>query len=800
MVSLETGQREIISNCPPSLDLDHDQAKNNLEWEVIMDRKRKWLNQPEYEERTWATDRFNDQWLTTMNTYQPKLLPIDEIKKARSWFEYLPATPLYESKYRCWICQKYSDYFGVRKQNKPDLAADEGILRAKMQQNRDVIRGHGESTVHQEILSRLKVINDHSSIYKDIKWEEKEQVKVTARVMRSVYTAIKHMGASFNSMRYLISLQEKHGVDMGTQCKSRYTHTKMTESIGESMHQRLITGLKANPNPLSIIVDTSTDFAKVHELAVLFHTLENNAPVTYLYGLLKMGADETAEAQVDLLVKHLDKDGLYDHVKNHIASFMSDGASVMTGRKKGMGARLKKLFGPKLISHHCQNHRIELVFGHAMDAFNSFNVIESNVNDLYKFYKKSGKTFGSLRDFLDEGALKHFSLNYIFKIRWVASHYRAVKKVFDNHKEIVNHLRTIEHKTDHVDHNSGVIKAAKRHLRFLTDKRAMLLMVYNLDAQNAFKIQSKAFEGTDASIIGMNRGKQQLERDMLNVAFFENNPDSETQKFLSNVICGDMQTNTKCKTLENYEQAEYVIWKGIKLESYPIRPPLLRTEFEDLSEVKEPYVNLILDLMKDYFPDIRINDFDLLDQRLWNNGVTLDETTVNEKMTSLINEMKIVRPPRMGPKTIGKEFLRLALKIRGSPEWCQINKSKPSLFWSNIFKNAEMQMTGVLEKIIKSAIAIPAGSAAAERIFGKMNYIKDAHRATLSPDHLEHIIRIRHNGPEVGGIRLEPYTDKYLDAGNERCDPLHKTGKRIKIETEVDYEDENDEIFSTIFS
>ena len=204
--------------------------------------------------------------------------------------------------------------------------------------------------------------------------------------------------------------------------------------------------------------------------------------------------------------------------------------------------------------------------------------------------------------------------------------------------------------------------------------------------------------------------------------------------------------------------------------------------------------------MKDYFPDIRINDFNLLDQRLWNNGVTLDETTVNEKMTSLINEMKIVRPPRMGPKTIGKEFLRLALKIRGSPEWCQINKSKPSLFWSNIFKNAEMQMTGVLEKIIKSAIAIPAGSAAAERIFGKMNYIKDAHRATLSPDHLEHIIRIRRNGPEVGGIRLEPYTDKYLDAGNERCDPLHKTGKRIKIETEVDYEDENDEIFSTIFS
>ena len=679
------------------------------------------------------------------------------------------------------------------------MSADEGVLHAKKQKNSDVIRGHASSPVHQEILKRMKVIHDQPNIYKNIKWEESERVKVTARVMRSIYTGIKHMAASFTSMKYLISLQEKHAVDLGTQCKSRFTITKMVESIGKSMHQRLITSLKSNPNPLSIIVDTATDKAKIHELAVLFHTMENDAPVDYLYGLLRMGSDQTAEAQTDILVKHLKKDGLYDHVKEHIIAFVSDGASVMTGKKKGMGVRLRKLFGPRLISHHCQNHRIELVFGHAMDAFNSFNVIESNLNDLYSFYKKSGKTFGSMLEFLDDGALKHFSLNYIFKIRWVASHHRAVKKVFDNHKEIVTHLRLIEHKTDRVGHNYGVIKAAKRHLRFLTDKRAMLLMIYNLDAQKAFTIQSKTFERTDASIIGMSKGKQQLEADMLNVAFFENNPNSETQKFLSNVICGDMQTNTKCQTLENYEQAEYVIWKGIKLESYPLRPPLLQPEFEPLSEIKEAYVNLIVDLLQDYFPDIRINDFDLLDQRLWNKGITLDEPTVNDKMASIIKEMKVVRPPGMGPKTIGKEFFRLALKIQQSPEWCQIDKSKPSMFWSNIFKNQEMEMTVTLKNIIKSAIAIPAGSAAAERIFGKMNFFKDAHKATLTHEHLDHVIRIRHNGPGLGGIRLESYADKYLET-NDRCDPLITLGKRVKIETPVEEEEENDEIYSTIFS
>ena len=89
----------------------------------------------------------------------------------------------------------------------------------------------------------------------------------------------------------------------------------------------------------------------------------------------------------------------------------------MTGKKGGMGVLLRKLFGPKLITHHCLNHRIELVFGHAMDQYDSFHEIESMVNKIYSFYKRSGKTFGSMNDFLDNEELRHFSLNYIHKIR-----------------------------------------------------------------------------------------------------------------------------------------------------------------------------------------------------------------------------------------------------------------------------------------------------------------------------------------------------------------------------------------------
>ena len=58
-----------------------------------------------------------------------------------------------------------------------------------------------------------------------------------------------------------------------------------------------------------------------------------------------------------------------------------------------------------------------------------------------------------------------------------------------------------------------------------------------------------------------------------------------------------------------------------------------------------------------------------------------------------------------------------------------------------------------------------------------MNYVKDSYRATLRDKNLNHFIRIRHNGPIAGALNIQPYVDQYLERGNERCDPLHQSGK-----------------------
>ena len=167
--------------------------------------------------------------------------------------------------------------------------------------------------------------------------------------MRSVYSAVKHMGSSFNSMEHLIDLQEINGLDMGSQCKYASTLTNMAASISDTMHNRLKTYLRENTFPLSIIVDGSTDKGNKHLLAVLFQTLEEDVPVTYYYGLLELQTDETAEGQTDVLIGQLEKDNVYESIKNRVISFVSDGASVMTGKKKGMAKLMKTKFGPNYI-------------------------------------------------------------------------------------------------------------------------------------------------------------------------------------------------------------------------------------------------------------------------------------------------------------------------------------------------------------------------------------------------------------------------------------------------------------------
>ena len=92
----------------------------------------------------------------------------------------------------------------------------------------------------------------------------------------------------------------------------------------------------------------------------------------------------------------------------------------MIGRNNGMTAHLRKKLGkPKIISHHCMAHRLELAFGHPMKEFQTFEELEKDMNKLYSYFHYSDKRYALLDEFLESKGKKTFRFRKVFKVRYV---------------------------------------------------------------------------------------------------------------------------------------------------------------------------------------------------------------------------------------------------------------------------------------------------------------------------------------------------------------------------------------------
>ena len=76
------------------------------------------------------------------------------------------------------------------------------------------------------------------------------------------------------------------------------------------------------------------------------------------YGLLPLDGEENAPAYLKAIRAQLEKDGLWDIMKSHLISIVSDGAAVLTGELTGFAVVFKQALGrSNLHMHHCLSHR-----------------------------------------------------------------------------------------------------------------------------------------------------------------------------------------------------------------------------------------------------------------------------------------------------------------------------------------------------------------------------------------------------------------------------------------------------------
>ena len=103
-------------------------------------------------------------------------------------------------------------------------------------------------------------------------------------------------------------------------------------------------------------------------------------------------------------------------------------------------------------------------------------------------------------------------------------------------------------------------KKAQKILNFLTDKKAILLMIFNIDVQDKFSKQSLVFQANDDSIISLSHAKQEMIAGINSLHYMEDD-NSEIKKFLASATCDDGEV---CGTIQGYEQSRVVTYRMVK--------------------------------------------------------------------------------------------------------------------------------------------------------------------------------------------------------------------------------------------
>jgi hypothetical protein len=284
-----------------------------------------------------STCFFQNRWINLINDNQRDLISTETIKRPeiKRWFQYnYNENHPRNSTYSCRLCLKYAPELYKSHQQIPNIAKPKGhLIKDRVdskKRNNEYIRNHDKSTTHSDVIKFLKRRKRDSmpelilQMQKKKDLEQNDELKVTARLMRTVYVEIL-ADVAFNQHQRFVNLQRIHNIDMGYHHDNKDGAIRMLRCISDTMHTDLITEVNVPNLPISLIVDTTPDSTKNHFMIAYFFFLRNNNPIVQLYRLINIGFSEDSESLYNLLIDAFRNDKIEGYLRRNMVAFISDG-------------------------------------------------------------------------------------------------------------------------------------------------------------------------------------------------------------------------------------------------------------------------------------------------------------------------------------------------------------------------------------------------------------------------------------------------------------------------------------------
>lgn len=255
-------------------------------------------------------------------------------------------------------------------------------------------------------------------------------------LFRSVYSLMKNE-IPLNQLNAILELQRLNGAEMPYQNLSWSTIKEIQEIISENYKKDLVSEINTS-NFFALLLDESTDITVSKRLSICVRYVKNGEAFTSFLASAEItdGCAYTVVEAVHNIVTSLGLD------LTKCVSLATDGASVMMGRKAGVGVQLQSKFCPYMIQTHCIAHRFNLAITDAMKNNDTMKKFKEMFQTLYNFMSSSTvriNTLKSMQQLLNEPDI---TIKEPHSIRWLGLK-RSVEVVYDCFGSLLAALSTL---------------------------------------------------------------------------------------------------------------------------------------------------------------------------------------------------------------------------------------------------------------------------------------------------------------------------------------------------------------------
>ena len=335
------------------------------------------LSQSEQERQKGKGDKFQHRWLFEETLSFSK-------ETGMWWLAFVEGEGLY-----CLLCRIHNTKNKFNKDSKFNCEPSvrykrSAIINVKANPGDKKDLGHAQTSGHLNTHS-LELERRKSPLAQQHKSVQEKVDKVTFNAMLSAYWLAYEEIANVK-LKSLLKLEEQAGLNEMSHWKNRSERSQKEERLllGQLLKKKLLFRIK-EAKWFSILVDEVTDCAVIEQLLIYVGYVDEAGETHFDFIEVKdcLASSDSANAETitQLITEELKESGL---PLEHACGFGSDGASVMTGARNGVGARLQAMC-PHLVRIHCINHRLALACGDANDQVKFITTIESTLTQLWKW-------------------------------------------------------------------------------------------------------------------------------------------------------------------------------------------------------------------------------------------------------------------------------------------------------------------------------------------------------------------------------------------------------------------------------